>query len=291
MSYAILISATLFISFCAIGAGIYNRQNEGRRGTSAIYNLIQLFAVFSLWLIKFLVSPQINPAVLIYSALFALGYTTAMVVAVLAYREGSLVLTSLIMQLSLISTSIWGFFFWNSPVTVGIIIGLVLVVVALLLCLYTGKPKEGEQKKITPKWILFISLYFVGNSLGSIVQRTQQLDFNKAFGDFFMMVATGIAFVVCLVKYLRSDRSDTKAIIKKSFYLPLVSGTLNFFINLCIIILASSSLSPTLVYPFLAVGSLAVNTIASLFVFKESMRWWQWIGVAVGTVAIVLLSI
>ena len=100
MSYMILVSATLFISFCAIGAGIYNRKNEGCRGTAAIYNLLQLFAVFSLWLIKFLSSPQIDPAVLIYSALFALGYTTAMVVAVSAYREGSLVLTSLIMQLS-----------------------------------------------------------------------------------------------------------------------------------------------------------------------------------------------
>ena len=291
MPYIFLISATLFVSFCAIGAGVYNRKNEGCRSTSAIYNLIQLFAVFSLWLIKFLLSPEIDLAVLIYSVLFALGYTVAMIVAVSAYREGSLVLTSLIMQLSLISTSIWGFFFWNSPVTVGIIIGLVLVVLALWLCLYTGKPKENEKKKITSKWILYISLYFVGNSLGSIVQKTQQMDFNACFGDFFMVVATGIALAVCLINYLRSDRSDTKVILKRSFYIPFISGALNFFINLFVIILATSTLSPTLVYPVLAIGSLALNTIVSLFVFKEKMRWWQWLGVAVGALAILLLSI
>ncbi len=291
MPYILLVSAALFLSFCGIGASFYNRKNEGRHDTAAIYNFISLIAVFSLWLIKFLSNPEINLAVVPYSVLFAVGYTSAMIASVSAYREGSLVLSSLIMQLSMITTSIWGFFFWNSPVTPVIILGLLFVVITLWLCLYTGKRKDNEKIKITPKWIFFISIYFVGNSLASTVQRSQQIDFNAAYGDFLMVVATGIGLAVCAVRYFRSDRTDTKVIVKETAYVPFIAGVLNFFINLIVITLASSTLSPTLIYPFIAVGSLALNTVVSLFVFKEKMRWWQWCGVAVGAVAIVLLSI
>lgn len=55
--------------------------------------------------------------------------------------------------------------------------------------------------------------------------------------------------------------------------------------------MALTALSPSLIYPVLGVGGLAVVTIFSLLVFKEKMRWWQWIGVAVGAVAVLLLSI
>jgi drug/metabolite transporter (DMT)-like permease len=189
----------------------------------------------------------------------------------------------------MISTSIWGFFFWNSPVTLPVISGLVLVVVALVLCLYNGKSADSE-KKISTKWLLFISLYFIGNSLGSITQRTQQINYESAYGDFLMVVATAVSLIVCLVFYLRSDRSDTKKILRSSGYIPAICGALNFVINLVIIILATQ-LSASVVYPVMMIGALAITGIFSIFIFKEKMRWWQWLGVAVGALAIILLSI
>ena len=291
MPYVLLITATVFMSASGICASFYNRKNADKKDTAAIYNLIQLATVFLFWLVKFLTNPEINPAVLPYSLLFTLRYTAAISASVYAYREGSLILSSLIMQLSMITTSIWGFFFWNSPVTPMIIIGLFLVVLTLWLCLYQGKVKGGEKKKITPKWLLYISLYFVGNSLGSIVARTQQLDFEAAYGDFFMMIATCIGFMVCIIRYIRSDKTDSRTVARSSWYLPALSGATNFVINLIVLILATSAISPTLVYPFMAVGALSLNTLASLLIFKEKMRWWQWVGVGVGAVAIVLLSI
>lgn len=291
MPYALLITATVFLSASGICATFYNRKNTDKKDTAAIYNLIQLISVFLFWLIKFLTNPEINLEVVPYSILFTLGYTAAVAASVSAYREGSLVLSSLIMQLSMITTSIWGFFFWNSPVTPTVIIGLLLVVLALWLCLYQGKEERGEKKKITPKWIFYISLFFVGNSLASITQRTQQINFDSAYGDFLMAVATGIGVAACAVLYLRSDKTDSKAIVRSSWYIPTISGATNFVINLIVIILATSTLSPTLIYPFMAVGSLAITTVVSIFIFKEKMRWWQWIGVAVGALAIILLSI
>lgn len=290
MPYIYLVLATFFLSFSSISASFYNRKNEGKRDITPLYNILQLSAVFILWLFKFILNPELDLAVLPYSALFALGYTAAMMSIVFVYREGPIMLSTLIMKLSMISTTVWGFFFWNSPVTPVVISGLVLVVLSLWLCLYTGKGKE-QGKKFSVKWLCFIAVYFVGNSVCSITQRTQQLDFNSSYGDFLMATATAVGFTVCLLLYLRSDKSDSKEILKKTGYFPFISGALNFALNLILIILASTSLSPSLIYPVLAVGSLAITTVFSVFIFKEKMFWWQWIGVSLGVVAIALLSI
>ena len=37
--------------------------------------------------------------------------------------------------------------------------------------------------------------------------------------------------------------------------------------------------------------ALSVTTVFSVLIFKEKMKWWRWCGVAVGAVAVVLLSI
>jgi drug/metabolite transporter (DMT)-like permease len=55
--------------------------------------------------------------------------------------------------------------------------------------------------------------------------------------------------------------------------------------------LATSELSPSLIYPVVAIGGLMLTTVFSAFVFKEKMHWWQWVGVLIGSVAVGILSI
>lgn len=288
MPYLILTAATIFMSCNGIGATFYNRKNSSFKEAAKIYNLLILGTVFLCWLIKFLTNPVFDFTVIIYSLIFTVGYTTAMLSSVCAYREGPMTLSSLIMQLSMISTTIWGFIFWGSKITATVIVGLFLVIVALVFCLYTGKVGKREKKRISAKWLLFISLFFVGNSVGTITQRTQQIDFNTAYGDFFMTVATAVSFAVCLFVYLKSDKSDTKKILEGSWYVPILCGVFNFLQNLFVIILATL-LSANIVYPVLMIGSLAVTSIFSIAIFKERMNWWRWVGVVLGAIAIALL--
>ena len=79
--------------------------------------------------------------------------------------------------------------------------------------------------------------------------------------------------------------------LKKSWWVPIVTGATNVGLNVFVMLLANSAISPSLVYPTIGVGSLCVVTLFSLFVFKDRMRWWQWVGVAVGMLAVVLLSL
>ena len=198
-------------------------------------------------------------------------------------------LSSLFGKLSLILVAIWGFFFWQEPFTLLAGAGLLFSVIALWLCLYGGKAES--KSKLRLKWIGYVLLYSLGNAGCSIVQRNQQIHFDGQYGNFLMLIASGTSLCACLVLYLFSDKSHSCEIARSSWYFPVLSGILNALLNLFVILLATSPLSPSLIYPLLAVGSLLIITLTSFFGFKEKMRWWQWCGVLLGAVAIAILSL
>ena len=291
MPYLYLALSLCFLASGSIFGGYYNRRCEGRRGTASLYNLILMCSALLGWVILFLTDPSFDVGVIPYAVGFAATFTLCQIGLINALRTGPVALTSLLLQLSLIGVTAWGFFFWSAPFTLTVGIGLALVVISLWLCLYSGK-QEGESKAhISLKWFIFAMMAFVGNAGCSIIQRTQQMKYEGKHGNFLMVVAILLSAVFCLVDYLRSDRADTRVILKTAAPFPIAAGICNMLLNLFVILLATSPLSPSLIYPVIAVGGLAVTSIFSLVAFKEKLRWWQWAGVAVGAVAVALLSL
>ena len=247
-----------------------------------------MISVFLGWCVLYVINFSFDSGVLWYSALFSICYTVTNIGGINALKHGPAALTSSIIGLSLILATIWGFFFWGSKVTFPVIIGLVLVVCSIFLCLYT---KEKDSKNISLKWIFYVSLAFFGNAGATIVQRTQQIEYGGQHGNMLMTFALGFSVIAYLFIYLKSDRSDSPAMLKASWWIPILAGALNVALNLFVMLMALTDLSPSLIYPVVSVGGLAVVTVFSLFVFKEKMTRQQWIGVAIGAVAVVLLSI
>lgn len=288
MPYLYLISSVFFVASSSILGAFYNKKNVGKKSATELYNALLLSSVAVFWLVSFLLDGTFDWAVVPYSILFAASYTICNVGLINALKTGSVALTSLMLQLSLIGTTIWGFFFWDTKFTPLVAIGLILVAVALWLCLYTGKKEKGA---FSWKWLFFTMMAFLGNVGCTIVQKTQQMDFNAQYGNFLMMVAIAISAIVCIVMYLRSDKIDFSQTVRTSWYFPVSAGVCNALLNLFVIFLATSSLSPSLIYPVLSIGGLMLTTTCSAFIFKEKMHWWQWLGIGVGIVAVGILSL
>ena len=288
MPYLYLVVATIGVASTNIIAGFYNRKNANEKNNASIYTFLVQLAIFACWLVMFLFDRTYDWAVLPYALLFALSFAVCMIGNIYALKTGPVILTSLMLQLSLIGVTAWGFFFWDTQFTWLTAIGLVLIIVSLWLCLYNGK---GDDKKISWKWIVFALMAFLGNAGASITQRTQQTAFDGQYANFLMVVATGIATLICFLVYQLSEKGDTKKLVKTSWYYPVAGGIMNVLLNICVILLATSTLSPSIIYPVLAVGGLIIVTVFSKYVFKEDMRWWHWVGVFVGTVAVGILSI
>lgn len=267
---------------------IFNRQTDGRRDTSTFYNFLLMISVFSGWGILYATDFSFDAGVLLYSALFALCYITCNIGIINALKYGPTAITSLLINLSLILTTVWGFIFWGAKISPAVIVGLVFVVASIFLCLYS---REKDEKAFSWKWLIYVSLAFFGNAGCSIVQRTQQVEYGGRHGNMLMLFATGACAIVYVILYLRSDKRDSRVMLKTSWWVPVCAGLCNVVLNVLVMLMAVTDLSPSLIYPVIGVGGLAVVTVFSLLVFKEKMRWWQWIGIAVGAVSVVLLSV
>ena len=290
MDYLILAGAVVCASTTSIFGGFFNRSLSGKRGTSAFYNFFQLLTVFVGWTLLLIIDFEFNVAVIPYAVAFGIAYCVGTLGAINALRTGPVLLTSLITQFSLIATTIWGFFFWGSEPKATVFVGLALVVVAIFLCLYKGKGHDKNDKGFSFKWLFYVSFAFLGNAGTSIIQRTQQTAFDGKYGNQLMSTALFFGFLFFLVIFLRSDKSDAKFIIKKC-YIPMGTGLFNLILNLFVMLMATSSLSPSLIYPTISIGGLMIVTLFSLFAFRERLRASQWVGVALGITSVLLLSL
>lgn len=267
---------------------LFNRKNEGKKDSSAFYSILLLVSVCSGWGILYVLDFSFDLSVIPYSILFAVSYTVCNIGTINALKYGPTALTSLFISLSLILTTIWGFIFWSAKITVSVIIGLVFVVIAIYLCLYTNKK---EEKKVSRKWLFFVLLGFFGNAGCTIIQRTQQVKFHGQHGSMLMLFAMFFSAITCFAMYLKSDKRDTAAMLKRTWWAPASAGACNVVLNVFVMLMAVSTLSPSLIYPVIGVGGLVVVTVFSLVVFKEKMCWRQWLGVGIGVAAIGILSV
>ncbi|MBQ3221483.1 MAG: hypothetical protein IJB34_05935 [Clostridia bacterium] len=288
MPYLYLIGAVGFVSSANIFASFYNRKHGDKTG---LYNLVYAIVVWLIWTVLYAFDFSFDARVLWYALGFGVSYAVGVVGLVYALK-GPVTITSLFVQTSLIGTTVWGFIFWDAKFTAPVGVGLVLVFISLFLCLYKGEQKEGEENKFSWGWLLSAVCAFVGNAGCTIIQRSQQTAFDGRHGNMLMSFATLVSLAVCVALYLYGDKTEHKRVLRSpSIAYPIAGGVSNLLLNVCVMKLATSVLSPSLVYPVIAVGGLAIVTLFSLFVFKEKMKWWQWLGIAVGALAVGLLSI
>lgn len=288
MAYFYLLAAVIMNATSSVFGKRFNQRSNGLCGTGAFYNLLQLAAAFLCWGILFLRDPSFDLAVLPYAGLFAFFYVLGTVGLIEALKHGPAALSTLFVSLSLLLTTGWGFLFWGESPTLLVGIGLILVVSSVYLCLKTD---EKEEKSFSRRWLIAILIAMVGNSGCSVVQRTQQMTYDGKHGNMLMLFAMGGALVFCLVRYLLSDRSDSPVLLRKNGIWPILAGGCNVMLNVLVMLMTFTDLSPSLIYPCLGVGGLMIVTLCSIFLFREKLNKLQWLGIGVGAAAVALLSI
>lgn len=274
----------------SIMSTVFGRQNAGCKDTSTFYSLIVTLSAFVSWGVLFFRDFEFDVRVIGYSALYGLLYTVAMFGMFKAYTCGPVSLTAFVKQLSLIGVAFWGFVFWNTPVKIHVVLGLVLIVVSLVLCF--KRRKEAKEHVVSLKWLGFALMLLVGNAGCSIVQKYQQLAFDGRFGNQLMFFGVGFSAITCLILYLRGERCGMKDIRKKASLLcPMVAGLSSAMLNLLILIMLSTTLSESVIFPGIAVGGLILTTIFSLIAYKERLTRIQWLGLVIGMVGLVFLNL
>jgi drug/metabolite transporter (DMT)-like permease len=288
VDYVYLICSVVCASTSSIFSRFFNSKNGDVKNASSLYSLLVCFAGLIGWGVLYASDFSFEPLVLLYSLGFGVSFVIVQTGIVNATKTGPVSLSALASQLSLIGTTIWGFIFWGDTPNAFSVVGILLVVVALWLCL--GSNKKDEEKGVSFKWLTFAVMAFVGNMSCAIVQKSEQIAFNGEHGNQLMFFAMFFACIASYVLYSKNRCENEKNVLRNGYY-PTVAGLCNVGLNFCIISMLQRGLATSLIYPTIAVGGLSLVSLFSVFVFKEKLSWKRWLGIAIGVLAIVLLSI
>lgn len=285
MNSLFLIAIIIGITAQNIFKKVYSGKNEkGMYFFNALtsFSAMMFFVIYAV-LIKG--GLEWNMSVLPYSLVFAVFYSLSAVFCLIAISAGSLSLTSLIVQYSLMIPTLYGLFFLNDDISVGFIPGVILLLISLVLI-----NKKGGEVVFSFKWIISVFISFLGNGMCSVVQKMQQLKFGGAYKDEFMIIALIMVCAFVSILSITYERNSISSYAKSGWYWGFLCGIMNGMVNLFVMIL--SGLMPvSLMFPLISAGGIITTYIVSKFIYKEKLNKMQFVGFIFGIGSIVFMNI
>lgn len=284
MNYFLLILVTLGVSIQQICKKAYNKKTGGGAFTfSTATSLIALLFFIGTSKGEF----NFPPELLWYSISFAVCFCLAAVCSFLAISTGSLSLTSLFTQYSLLIPTVYGLLFLGESASAFLLLGIVLLLISVIFVNFESK---GEKKQITLKWLVLVFLAFVGNGSCSAIQKVQQINFNGLYKNELMIVALSIVTLSLFIISLLAERKSITFNIKKGCMLFLIAGLANGLVNFLVLVL-SSKMPASVMFPVISAGGIVTTALVSIFVYKERLSKYQTIGLILGTISIIALNL
>ena len=228
------------------------------------------------------------PALLGYSAGFALSYAAATIGAVLAMAHGSLAKSALIISCSLLIPGMYGILVLEEPTSATLWIGTPLLILALFLINYE---KSAFAEKSSLKWCIFVFLAFLGNGMCSVVQKAKQ-KYTAEGNNLFMIVALAMVAIIMLAAafLIKEERIRIKKTIHHGVLPALICGVANGLTNLLVIYLNPRIPASTL-FPVISGGNVTLSFLYSVLVLREKFSPRQTVGFLLGVIAIILLNL
>ena len=223
-----------------------------------------------------------------YGLIAGVMFCMASFLTYVALGCGSFTVSMLILSYSNVFSIVYGLVFLKEKASAFMYIGLALIMISLFLT--RGEYKEGENKKVSVKWLICILLSFVGSGMFGVLMRMQQIAFANTCTNEFMIITLGFSALVLLVIGIIKDGRELSYILRHGTLYAVASGVSNGATNmmgLAINMMMAISISS----PIRAGVKLIFSFVLSKVIFKEKFLVRQLIGVAIGGVALVLLNL
>ena len=225
---------------------------------------------------------------MLYGVAAGIFYCAASFLTYVALQIGSFALSMLILSYSVVCNIGYGLMVLREEAGVFTYIGLALIFASLYLTRADGK--KDADRRVTWKWLACIGVAAIGNGLFGVIQRMQQIRFENACNNEFMVVALSFASVVLLSIGLVKNREDLPFVLKKGIPWTAAAGASNGITNALIVLL--HTLMPISISSPIRIGLKIIFSFAlSVLIFKEKFEKRQLLGVLLGTLALVLLNL
>ena len=292
----LLTVVTIGISAQGILKKLYNGK-IGNRGVF-VFNAISIFSACLFFVFSSGFKLNFTAEVVPWAIAFAVCFGSASVAGFYAIMNGSLSLTSLVTSYSLIIPTFYGLIFLDEDASAWFWIGLVFLCVSLFLInSKIGAKKEesddktdGEEIKITLKWVIFALVAFVANGMCSTIQPAAVRAFTDEYKEEFMIIALLIVTIIMLAMAFFTEREEIIPCAKGGWYWMALCGIANGLVNLLVIIL-STRMATSLMFPIISAGGIILTWLVCRFLYKEKLSLGQNIALVLGVVAVVFMNL
>lgn len=288
MHYMLIVLSMMSVGVQYVITGLYARKSSSQ--SPFVFMLFISLTVIAFYSLYNRFQFSFSRELISYSLLYGFCFGMAFLFQVLAIQRGGVTLTSLLLSYSLILPTLFGIFVYKDSVTITFLAGLSLVLISLFLINYKGREKKGTGKNVQTGWLLLALSAFVGNGMCSIVQTSSQKNFQGQYKAEFMIGAMLVAVIICgIIIGIRKEYSSLS--LRSGGIYGILCGAFNAITNLLVMLLLVSSLPVSLIFTLISAGSVITTYIASRFIFREKLNSMQNIGLAVGLLSIVLITI
>jgi len=283
MEYSLLILVIVMLTLQNIVQKQYNLKTA--TPNAFLFGSCSAFCAMLFYMVSAKFRFDFNPEFMGYSIGFALCYSTSMIGHFLAIKWGSLSLTALIQSYGLIIPTLYGIIGLGEWLNIIGIIGIILLLISLFLIV-----DRKDKKTFSFKWALSMVAAFVGNGMCSTVQKMQQVRFEGAYKQEFMMLAMLISSVILIIASLFNKEQYKNSGFVTGLKFGAINGTANGIVNLLVMIL-TGTIANSILFPSVSAGGIIAGFLLATFVYKEKLTRIQLIGYEIGTISIILLNL
>ena len=233
---------------------------------------------------------SLSPYTFVMAVIFGIITALQQVTNSAALSIGPFSYTSVIISMSTVITALSGMMFFNEKIRTTQIFGIILMALCLILSV---KKEEDEQKQKSVRWFIFSIISCICCGGVGIMQKVHQSSDYKNELTMFLIIAFICSFLFSSVNIFTEKKEK---IFNKKKSVPLLciiffAGGIGIALNNMINLYLSGVVESAIFFPIVNGGGLILVTVSSLVFFKEKLTSKQWIGLAFGIVATLLLCI
>lgn len=215
----------------------------------------------------------------------------------MAVSKGPVSYTTVIVSMATVIPALSGFLFWNEQLVITQIIGIVLMVACFILSVEKGK----DEKKASALWFVISIISCVLSGCVGIMQKYHQSsEFSSELYPFLIIsfiFSAAITAIAAFVFYKKQKNDFLLPQAKERKYIGCIFAAVAVVVGICTALnhainLYLSGIIPAAVFfPIVNGGNLLLVSITSIIFLKERLSKKQYIGIAIGVCATVLLCI
>ena len=227
----------------------------------------------------------------LYGIISCLMFATGFYTMYVALQLGSFVASKLLSSFSGVISIVYGILFLKEPAGFTTYLAIVLVFVSVVLMQYQ-KPSEttAEKKAFSVKWLVCVLLTAVSNGFIAVISRMQQIRFDNAYDNEFMILSFAGACIALFIMGFALERDKFRNTFKYGLVYGASAGLINGaknLINLWIYLYIPISVAT----PLRTGLGFILSFICSVLFYKEKFTIRQLISVAIGIIAIILFKV